>query len=54
MTSEGKPAADDAHDSVLARVRALTAGIRERAAAAEEARCTLVRKRIAKVVRQSC
>jgi 3-hydroxy-9,10-secoandrosta-1,3,5(10)-triene-9,17-dione monooxygenase len=45
MTREAKPAADSAHDSVLARVRALTQGIRERATAAEEGR-TLPRESV--------
>lgn len=38
MTSERHGAAEGTHDAVLGRVRALTAGIRERAPAAEEAR----------------
>ena len=38
MTSGGNDASDGTHDAVLARVRALTAGIRDGAAAAEEAR----------------
>ncbi len=38
MTKDGLSEADDRRDAVLARVRALTATIRERAAAAEEAR----------------
>jgi 3-hydroxy-9,10-secoandrosta-1,3,5(10)-triene-9,17-dione monooxygenase len=38
MTSNREAPADGTHDAVLARVRALTAGIRARAAAAEEVR----------------
>ena len=38
MTSGGNDASDGTHDAVLARVRALTAVIRDGAAAAEEAR----------------
>ena len=38
VTSNGRGAADATHDAVLARVRALIAGIRDGAAAAEEAR----------------
>jgi len=38
VASDRRKSADGTHDAVLARVRALTAGIREQAAAAEEAR----------------
>ena len=38
MASDRQKSADGTHDAVLARVRALTASIREQAAAAEEAR----------------
>ena len=38
MASAEKGGAAKSHEEVLARVRSLTAGIRERAAAAEEAR----------------